>query len=166
MFKKIRNFKFKLKYKAVVIFFTIIISLGFAFWLGLYVGMDVQPRSFISLNKCEENCLKSNEITGLVGAIGVELQGQKLLAVKENDNCFSLKIPTNKLKTHYTIVPKQDIKDLGDLSSSENQIILDCFAIISEHIKEDNLQEYQITSNGPDYQHVRYLHFHIKSIKK
>jgi Holliday junction resolvasome RuvABC ATP-dependent DNA helicase subunit len=45
-------------------------------------------------------------------------------------------------------------------------IINDCLKIVREHISQEKLENYQLTSNGLDYQHVRYLHFHLKSEKK
>src|SRR5919199_621023 len=89
-----------------------ILLISCSFWLGLIIGMKVQPRSVISINKCQDRCWSTNEITGLVGSIGIELNGQKVFAVKENDNCFSIKRPLNGLKTNYTIIPKKDIKDI------------------------------------------------------
>lgn len=143
-----------------------IFTLSFVFWAGLVIGQKVQPRSVFALNKCEKNCWSQNEITGLIGSIGVELGGQKVMAVKENDTCFSIKIPFTQLKTHYTIIPKKDIQDIGQIKDEEMPIVNDCLKIVREHISEENLQEYQLTSNGPDYQHVRYLHFHLKSVKE
>jgi diadenosine tetraphosphate (Ap4A) HIT family hydrolase len=44
-------------------------------------------------------------------------------------------------------------------------IINNCIKIVTEHIQEEGLEDYQFTSNGAGYQDVRYLHFHIKSVK-
>jgi hypothetical protein len=143
-------------------FFTLI----FGFWLGLFVGVKVQPRSVLMLNKCQKNCLQMNEILGLVGSVGIELNGQKILSQKENDSCFSIKMPLTELKTHYVLIPKKDIRDLGDMSEENLEIVKSCIKIATEYIQEEKLTSYQFTSNGPDYQHVRYLHFHIKSVKE
>jgi diadenosine tetraphosphate (Ap4A) HIT family hydrolase len=35
------------------------------------------------------------------------------------------------------------------------------FAVMGEIIREKNLTDYQIMTNGPGYQTVSYLHFHL-----
>jgi hypothetical protein len=35
------------------------------------------------------------------------------------------------------------------------------FAVMGEIIREKNLTDYQIVTNGPGYQTVSYLHFHL-----
>ena len=157
---------FKLNKSQILKSLVVIFLAGFIFWLGLVVGMKVQPRSILSLNKCQSNCFDSNEVAGLVGSIGIELGLEKPFVQKENDSCFSLKIPTSQPKVHYVIIPKKDIQDIGDIQSEDLPVVSECLKIAIEHINEEGMETYQFTSNGPNYQNVRYLHFHLKSLKE
>ena len=51
------------------------------------------------------------------------MNGQKILSQKENDSCFSIKMPLTELKTHYVLIPKKDIRDLGDMSEENLEIV-------------------------------------------
>jgi hypothetical protein len=154
----------KITLKAKVAFvgsFLFIVIL--TFWFGLYLGMKTQPRSLIALNKCQKNCLNVEEVAGLVGSVGISLNGQKPFVFKENDNCFSIKMPRSIAKLHYVIIPKTDIKDLGDLKDTDSKVVQDCINIAIEHIQQERLENYYFRTNGPERQDVRYLHFHLET---
>lgn len=147
----------------ILIIFATILLVFFVFWLGLYIGMKTQPRSFISLNKCQKNCLNIEEVAGLVGSVGINLNGQKPFVLKENDNCFSIKMPRSTAKLHYVLIPKTDIKDLGDLTNEDSKVVQDCINLAIEHIQAEKLENYYFRTNGPERQDVRYLHFHLET---
>ncbi|MEI6729002.1 MAG: HIT domain-containing protein [bacterium] len=157
------NTKISLRLKVALIGCFLLVVL-LTFWLGLYIGMKTQPRSLISLNKCQKNCLNIEEAAGLVGSVGISLNGQKPFVLKENDSCFSIKMPFSKAKYHYVIIPKKDIKDLGDLAKEDSNIIQGCVDIAIEHIQQEKLENYYFKTNGPQLQDVRYLHFHLTTI--
>jgi hypothetical protein len=39
--------------------------------------------------------------------------------------------------------------------------LTDVFKVMSEIIREKSLVDYQVITNGPGYQSVSYLHFHL-----
>jgi hypothetical protein len=39
--------------------------------------------------------------------------------------------------------------------------VLGCFAMARELVARDKLQAYRMHTNGPDFQEVAYLHFHL-----
>ena len=53
------------------------------------------------------------------------------------------------------------MKNMGDLSDSDAEYLVDVFKVMSEIIREKNLVDYQVITNGPGYQSVSYLHFHL-----
>jgi hypothetical protein len=63
--------------KSFLIVVIAILASSFTFWLGFFVRAKIQPRSVLMLNKCQDRCWSANEITGLIGSIGIELGGQK-----------------------------------------------------------------------------------------
>jgi hypothetical protein len=161
---KAKNSSRNLKFKLGVIVLTIIV-ISFIFYFGILVGMKVQPRSILSLNKCQENCWEMNEVAGLISSIGISMGVQKIVLDTENDTCFSIKMPTESPKKYYVIVPKQDIKDISDLDESKLSVVDSCLKIIQEIIIKEKMETCQLTTNGPNYQHIRYLHFHLKSLE-
>jgi diadenosine tetraphosphate (Ap4A) HIT family hydrolase len=64
-------------------------------------------------------------------------------------------------RIHYVIIPKKDIKNIGELSDDDKVYLLDAFAVMQDIIKQEHLKTYIIKTNGPGYQDVAYLHFHL-----
>jgi diadenosine tetraphosphate (Ap4A) HIT family hydrolase len=69
--------------------------------------------------------------------------------------------PRPQARLHYLVIPKRDIKNIAELSDSDNEYLIDAFKVAREIIKENNLTDYRLTTNGPGYQGVTYLHFHL-----
>jgi histidine triad (HIT) family protein len=69
--------------------------------------------------------------------------------------------PIKKAPIHYVIIPKKDIKNIADISEADTEYIMDAYAVIRDIIQEEGLKEYKVYTNGPGYQSVNYLHFHI-----
>lgn len=123
---------------------------------------DVQPRSFLRINDCDKNCLNPNELLGLIGSVGIQhLPGLMPFIVKETDKTVVIDSPIHETPIHYVIIPKKDIKDAGDISETDKEYLIDAYAVIGEIIREKNLRQYKIYTNGPYYQTVTYLHFHL-----
>ena len=103
--------------------------------LGGYLFANTRPRSFLALNNCEGTCFQANELLGLLTSVGIQ------------------RFPA--------VIPKRDIKNIAELSDSDNEYLLDVFKVVREIVKEKNLTDYRLTTNGPGYQGVTYLHFHL-----
>jgi len=132
--------------------------------LGGYLFWDTRPRSFLALNACQGTCLQPNELVGLLASVGI----QKVPAfipsvVKETDKTLVIEHPSPIARIHYLVIPRKDIKDVGDLSFSDREYLVDLFNVIAEIIREKKLVDYQVISNGPGRQGVSYLHFHLIS---
>ncbi|HKZ03008.1 MAG TPA: HIT domain-containing protein [Pyrinomonadaceae bacterium] len=79
----------------------------------------------------------------------------------ETDRTIVIKHPSPESRIHYVIIPKKDIKNLGEVSTEDREYLLDAFAVVSKIVKEQHLEQYRVVINGPDYQSVTYLHFHL-----
>jgi histidine triad (HIT) family protein len=132
--------------------------------LGGYLFSDTRPRSFLALHRCEGTCLQANELVGLIASVGL----QKFPAfipnvIKETDKTIVVEHPSPNARIHYLVIPKKDIKNVGEFTDSDRDYLVDVFNVSREIIREKNLGDYQLIANGPGYQSVTYLHFHLVS---
>ncbi|MGH9929583.1 MAG: HIT domain-containing protein [Pyrinomonadaceae bacterium] len=130
--------------------------------LGGYLFSDTRPRSFLALNRCEGTCLGTNELLGLAASVGVQrLRALAPSVVKETDKTIVIEHPSPQARIHYLVIPKKDMKNIADLSDSDGEYLLDAFKVAGAIIREKNLTNYRLTTNGPGYQTATYLHFHL-----
>src|SRR5882672_905141 len=130
--------------------------------IGGYLFSDTRPRSVLALNKCEGTCLQANELLGLLTSVGVQRFSALVPSVvKETDKTIVIEHPSPQARIHYLVIPKKDIKNIGELSDADGEYLIDAFKTVREIIKEKNLTSYRLTTNGPDHQGVTYLHFHL-----
>ena len=130
--------------------------------LGGYLFSDTRPRSFLALNKCEGTCFQSNELFGLLASVGVQrFSGLVPSVVKETDKTMVIEHPAPQARIHYLVIPKKDIKNVGELSDSDREYLIDVFHVVGEIIKEKHLTNYRLITNGPGYQSATYFHFHL-----
>lgn len=140
--------------------YVIVLMVGVV--IGGYLFSGVEPRSFLSLHACEEKCLTSRELLGLLGSVGIQKFGNVLpLIVKETDKTVAIKHPFPQARIHYVVIPKTDIKDISDIKEGDELYLVDALAVISELARENDLTKYRVITNGPGYQSVAYLHFHL-----
>src|SRR5688572_15644248 len=109
----------------------VLIALVAGLILGGYLFSDTRPRSFMALNRCEGTCLEANELVGLVASVGL----QKFPAlvpnvVKETDKTVVIEHPRPHARIHYVVIPKRDIKNIGELSDSDAEYLVDLFKAI------------------------------------
>jgi diadenosine tetraphosphate (Ap4A) HIT family hydrolase len=135
------------------------------FLLGIAVGgwlfSDSKPRSFLAMSNCE-SCYRPSDLAGLVASAGIRRAGGALpLVVKETDRCIAIDHPFRKMPAHFVVFPKKDIKDIADVSLDTQDYVLDCLAVIRALVVERRLRRYWVETNGPGFQHVTYLHFHL-----
>ena len=130
--------------------------------LGGYLFADTRPRSVLALNKCEGTCLQANELLGLLASVGIQrFPALAPSVIKETDKTIVIEHPSPQARIHYLVIPKKDFKNIGDLSDADSEYLIDVFKVVQEIIKERNLTNYRLITNGPGYQGVTYLHFHL-----
>jgi len=148
-----------MNFKKAVILLVVFIA---GIMAGGYLFKDVQPRSFLKIDDCGKNCLSPKELLGLIGSVGIQnLPDSMSFVVKETDKTLVIDSPIHQAPIHYVIIPKKDIKDVADISESDKEYLADAYAVIGQIIKEENLSQYKIYTNGPYYQTFTYLHFHL-----
>lgn len=145
---------------------VIIISVGVGIIIGGYLFSDTQPRSLLAVQPCNSTCLQPKELIGLINSVMIQKFTNLVPAVvMETDKSIAIKHPAPESPIHYVVFPKRDIKNFGRLTDEDKAYILDTFAVLSQLIQQNNLQAYQIITNGPDYQETTYLHFHLRAEK-
>lgn len=143
-------------------FLIALIGLLLGVAIGGYLFADSQPRSFLALHRCQNNCLEPNELAGLLASVGI----QKLPAllpsvVSETDKTIAIEHPSPQARVHYLIVPKKDMKNIADVTVADGEYLVDAFNVVRQIVEEKKLVNYRLITNGPGYQGVTYLHFHL-----
>ena len=134
--------------------------------IGGYLFSNSQPRSFLALHRCDNTCLKPQELIGLVNAVVMQKNPNLMpKVVIETEKSIAITHPFPESPIHYVVFPKRDIKNIGELANDDEEYLIDIMSVLSQLIRENNVTEYQIISNGPDYQHTTYLHFHLRAKK-
>ena len=146
------------------IIISVCLSVFFGILIGGYLFSDTKSRSILALNQCENSCLNPNEIIGLLTSVGIQKLPDFIPSVIfETDKSIAIKHPLPQSPVHYVIFPKKDIKNMAEISKGDEEYLIDCYALISKIIKDENLIKYRIYTNGPDYQFTAYLHFHLQA---
>jgi diadenosine tetraphosphate (Ap4A) HIT family hydrolase len=115
----------------------------------------------MALKNCDV-CYRPNELAGMLASAGIQkTPAARMFAVKETDRCIAIEHPFRKLKYHFVVFPKRDIKDIADIAIDDQRHVFDCLALIRLLIVENGIRYYRVETNGPDRQHVTYLHFHL-----
>ncbi len=130
--------------------------------LGGYLFADTRPRSFLALNKCERTCFNANELLGLLTSVGIQRFPALVPSViKETDKTIVIEHPSPQARIHYLVIPKRDVKNIGELSDADKEYLIDAFKVVREIVTEKNLTDYRVVTNGPGYQGLTYMHFHL-----
>jgi histidine triad (HIT) family protein len=129
--------------------------------IGAYLFSHSQPRSFLTLSKCQ-HCMRPSEIIGLLASAGIQrFPGIVPSVVFETDKTIAISISSSPERFHYVIFPKKDIKSIGDITADDVPYITDAYFVAKQLIEERHLYKYRLTTNGPGYQDVNYLHLHL-----
>ncbi len=146
------------KFKIVLL---VLFSVCVGILIGGYLFSQSRPRSFLALSRCQ-NCLTHQDLLGLVASVGIQrFPGLMPFIVFETDRTIVIKRPFSSERIHYVIIPKKDIKNIGEISETDGQYLTDAFLVGRWVIEQDNLSRYRFYTNGPGYQDVTYLHFHL-----
>ena len=147
--------------KRTVIFFCLL-SLFVGLLLGGFLFKDTRPRSFLALPDCGSTCLKRSELAGIAASIGIRfVPGLIPDVILETEKSVAFQSPDPLARIDYLIVPKKDIRDLGDLSTEDAEYVKDAFQVISQLVRDNKLHRYKVIANGPGFQQLNYLHFHV-----
>jgi Scavenger mRNA decapping enzyme C-term binding len=146
------------KYKIALL---VLISLSLGIIIGGYLFAQSQPRSVLAINRCQ-NCLSLADLLGLIASVGIQKFPDLIPSVAfETDKTVAMKLPSASDRMHYVIIPKKDIKNIGEISAATGEYFLDAFLVARKIIEEEKLSKYEFYTNGPGYQDVTYLHFHL-----
>lgn len=130
--------------------------------IGGYLFANTRPRSILALHKCEETCLRPNELAGLLASVGIQRLPSLLPhVVMETDKTIVVEHPSPVARLHYLIIPKKDIKNIAEASEEDKEYLVDVFRVVGYIVKEQHLEQYRVVTNGPGYQTATYLHFHL-----
>lgn len=139
-----------------------IFALGVAF--GAWAFRDVQPRTWLSVRDRKVQS-SYEELLGYLGSAAVQHTPGLVPGLQiETDKSIAILYPTRR--SHFVVIPKRDIKDIGALAKGDEPYLLDAFAVIGKLARESGLEHYQVITNGPNEQNVRYLHFHVVAVDK
>jgi hypothetical protein len=145
----------------IKIIVLILLSICVGILIGGYLFSQSQPRSFLSINRCQ-NCLTRKDLLGLIASIGIQkFPGFVPSVVFETDKTVVIRHPRPRNRVHYVIIPKKDIKNIAEISQTDAPYLLDAFFVARSIIEEEGLLNYRLSTNGPGLQDVSYLHFHL-----
>src|SRR4030095_7234818 len=149
----------KKRLKSITLF-TLVLLLGVL--IGGYLFSDTCPRSVLALTNCGGTCLQPNELVGLLTSVGIQRAPWLVPSVvQETDKTIVIEHPPPKGKIHYLVIPKTDIKNVGEISPADGTYLIDAFSVIRALVQEKGMVDYQVVTNGPGNQGVTYLHFHL-----
>jgi hypothetical protein len=149
--------------KKFKIIFLVLISICVGSLIGGYLFSQSQPRSFLAINRCQ-NCLTHEDLLGLLASVQIQkFSGLMPFKVFETDKTVVIKPPFSSHRIHYVIIPKKDIKNIGEISEADAQYLTDAFFVVRWIIEQEKLSRYRLCTNGPGSQDVTYLHFHLVS---
>jgi hypothetical protein len=129
---------------------------------GGYLFSQSVSRSFLAVGSCQDRCYKPSEIAGLITSAAI-LRAPFLFpsVVLESDTCIAIRHPKPHARIHYVLFPKHDTRDITTLTPVDSPYVLGCFALARDLVLRDNLQAYRLYTNGPEFQEIAYLHFHL-----
>ncbi len=146
------------KFKIILL---VLISICVGILIGGYLFSQSQARSFLAINRCQ-NCLTHEDLLGLIASVGIQKFPSLMpFVVFETDKTVVIKRPFSLERIHYVIIPKKDIKNIGEISEADTQYLTDAFFVVRWIIEQEKLSKYRFYTNGPGSQDVTYLHFHL-----
>ena len=129
--------------------------------VGGYLFSASQPRSFLALSECD-HCYQMKDLAGLLASAGIQRAEAALpLVQKETDKCLAIRHPLPEGRVHFVVFPKKDVKSIADVSVDDGNYVFDCIGVIRALVTENGLRNYRVVTNGPGFQGVTYLHFHL-----
>jgi diadenosine tetraphosphate (Ap4A) HIT family hydrolase len=129
--------------------------------VGGYLFAHSQPRSFLSFSQGRVHLTKK-ELAGLLASAGIQqLPGIIPSVVFETDKTIAISSPLPEARLDYVIFPKKDIKNIGEITREDSEYLVDAYLVARHIITEKKLSKYRFYTNGPGFQKIAYLHFHL-----
>ena len=85
--------------------------------------------------------------------------------IEESDTCLAIEHPKPQRgsKHHLVLFPKADIKNIAEVAEIDSPYVFGCFALVRRIKERFEIKNYKVETNGPERQHLSYLHFHLIS---
>ena len=148
-----------MKARGVVI--VALVSLAAGVVVGGNIFARTQPRSVIALTRCD-HCWRPSDLAGLLVSVGIQqTPGLMPLVAFETDKTIAIRVPSRHI--HFVIFPKRDIKNVGEIGEDDAPYLMDAVLVARHLIEQHKLAKYKFISNGPGFQDVTYLHFHLEA---
>ena len=137
----------------------LLLSIGVV--IGGYLFSQSQPRSLLAINRCQD-CLSAKDLAGLLASAGIQKLPDLIpFVVFETDKTIVIRNPLTTAYVDYIIFPKKDIRNIGEINKEDSSYLIDAYSVARYIIDKEKLTNYQFYTNGPGFQHVTYLHFHL-----
>ncbi len=81
----------------------------------------------------------------------------------ESDKLIAFHHPVPSYRVHILIVPKRSIADLLAITPQDQEFVVEVFTTAQRLIRELNIVNYRLITNGGEHQDVPLLHFHLFS---
>jgi len=125
---------------------------------------DTAPRSLLALTECTGRCTRPSELAGLLASVVIQRAPFAVPGVVlESDTCLAIRYPKPESRVHFVLFPKRDIRNATTLTDADTPYVIGCFVLARELVAREHLQTWRIQTNGPGFQDVAYLHFHLVS---
>ena len=87
-----------------------------------------------------ERCRRALASVGIHGALAL-IPG----VTKGTDRCLALPHPFGGTRPHMVIFPKEDIKNIADVTVADQPYVMDCLGVIRALVVENGLRGYRVT---------------------
>ena len=105
------------------------------------------------------------DVLGLVGSLGIRAMAGHLESIPgvvlETDRTFAIELPARWGRVHFVLVPKKDIRDIGQVSAEDQAYLTDAFLVARHLAEKEGLRSYRLYTNDRHLQSVAYMHFHL-----
>lgn len=143
-------------------FWLVFLSLIVGFAAGAYLFVRSEARPLLNFKQCETLCFQEREVLGILSSVGIQRFGNFVPSVvAETDKSIAIIHPQSEAAAHFVVIPKKDIRNVGEVAQEDEAYLVDAFAVMERIIHEKNMTRYRIITNGPGFQQVGYLHFHL-----
>ena len=146
----------------------LVVSILLTFLIGFLLGAASIhrpiPRAPVELPPARDPW-KPEDVLGLMGSLGIRALAGHLESIPsvvvETDRTFALALPAHRNRVHYVLVPKKDIRDIGQVSAEDQAYLTDLFLTARQLAEKEGLKGYRLYTNAGSHQTVAYLHFHM-----
>ena len=146
----------------------LVVSILLTFLIGFLLGAAAIhrpiPHAPVELPPARDPW-KPEDVLGLIGSLGIRTLAGHLESIPsvvvETDRTFALALPARGNRAHYVLVPKKDIRDIGQVSAEDQAYLTDVFLTARQLAEKEGLKGYRLYTNAGSLQTVAYLHFHM-----